>query len=168
MVLIIIVIIDSITMFGSVLVLRNSDWTNLLGTFLIVKQIEAESKDYIYIPFSFLAYLKSLLIICFSSQTLSFSSLHLMLFIMKLWCADILSNAQVEGDGRLVPATDDEVMEVKDLLVDEKSEVCTVADVGQPIGCISNDRSSPSMLPQLESSEGPLPLPFTVGSRYFL
>lgn len=71
-------------MFGSVLVLRNSDWTNLLGTFLIVKQIEAESKDYIYIPFSFLAYLKSLLIICFSSQTLSFSSLHLMLFIMKL------------------------------------------------------------------------------------
>ncbi|KAG8643259.1 hypothetical protein MANES_11G021500v8 [Manihot esculenta] len=61
---------------------------------------------------------------------------------------------RVEGDGRLVPATDDEVMEVKDLLVDEKSEVCTVADVGQPIGCISNDRSSPGMLPQLESSEG--------------
>ncbi|KAJ9179390.1 hypothetical protein P3X46_011182 [Hevea brasiliensis] len=61
---------------------------------------------------------------------------------------------RVEGDGRLVPATDDEVMEVKGLLIDEKSEMHIVADIGQPIGCISNEGSSSGMLLQLESSEG--------------
>lgn len=30
---------------------------------------------------------------------------------------------KVEGDGRLVPATDDEIMEVVDLLKDEKSDM---------------------------------------------
>ncbi|KDP40712.1 hypothetical protein JCGZ_24711 [Jatropha curcas] len=61
---------------------------------------------------------------------------------------------RVEGDGRLVPATDDEVMEVKGLLINEKSEMHIVADTGQAVGCISNDGSSSGMLLQLESSEG--------------
>ncbi|XP_077230098.1 uncharacterized protein LOC143863296 isoform X2 [Tasmannia lanceolata] len=46
---------------------------------------------------------------------------------------------RVEGDGRLVPATDDEVMEVEDLLADDKSEPPLVEDPGNTEGCISND-----------------------------
>ncbi|KAG8656494.1 hypothetical protein MANES_04G143700v8 [Manihot esculenta] len=61
---------------------------------------------------------------------------------------------RVEGDGRLVPATDDEVMEVKGLLIDEKNKMRIVTDTGQPMGCISNEVSSSGMLLQLESSEG--------------
>ncbi|CAI9286255.1 unnamed protein product [Lactuca saligna] len=45
--------------------------------------------------------------------------------------------ARVEGDGRLVPATDDEVMEVEDLL-DDKSSVHFVLDTCQPAVCVSN------------------------------
>ncbi|KAL4589290.1 hypothetical protein LXL04_002196 [Taraxacum kok-saghyz] len=45
--------------------------------------------------------------------------------------------ARVEGDGRLVPATDDEVIEVEDLL-DDKSSVHFVLDTCQPAVCSSN------------------------------
>ncbi|TYH48367.1 hypothetical protein ES332_D10G061600v1 [Gossypium tomentosum] len=59
----------------------------------------------------------------------------------------------VDGNGRLVPATDDELMEVEGLLENEKRETHIVADTGQALGCISNE-VSPSGMPQLESSEG--------------
>lgn len=45
---------------------------------------------------------------------------------------------RVEGDGRLVPATDDEVMEVENLLEDDKSEMHFVTDADQIAGCTSN------------------------------
>ncbi|XP_044487526.1 uncharacterized protein LOC123212447 isoform X3 [Mangifera indica] len=54
---------------------------------------------------------------------------------------------RVEGDGRLVPATDDELMEVGNLLADDKIEMHLVADTGQTGG-------SSSGMPQFESSEG--------------
>ncbi|KAJ0006933.1 hypothetical protein Pint_29065 [Pistacia integerrima] len=54
---------------------------------------------------------------------------------------------RVEGDGRLVPATDDELMEVGNLLADDKIEMHLVAETGQSGG-------SSSGMPQLESSEG--------------
>ncbi|XVE51879.1 hypothetical protein DITRI_Ditri02bG0076400 [Diplodiscus trichospermus] len=60
---------------------------------------------------------------------------------------------RVEGDGRLVPATDDELMEVEGLLENEKHDIHVVADIGQALGCTSNEVSSSGM-PQLESSEG--------------
>ncbi|WRX26997.1 hypothetical protein QQP08_019484 [Theobroma cacao] len=59
---------------------------------------------------------------------------------------------RVEGDGRLVPATDDELMEVEGLLENEKREIHIVADTGQALGCTSNEVSSSGI--QLESSEG--------------
>ncbi|KAG8482404.1 hypothetical protein CXB51_027326 [Gossypium anomalum] len=59
---------------------------------------------------------------------------------------------RVDGNGRLVPATDDELMEVEGLLENEKRETHIVADTGQALGCISNE-VSPSGMPQLESSE---------------
>lgn len=58
---------------------------------------------------------------------------------------------RVEGDGRLVPATDDEVMEVEDFLEDGKSEIHELADGGQPAWEICN-AGSPSGKNQLESS----------------
>ncbi|XP_010261948.1 PREDICTED: uncharacterized protein LOC104600603 isoform X1 [Nelumbo nucifera] len=54
---------------------------------------------------------------------------------------------RVEGDGRLVPATDDEVMEVEDLLEDDKIELPLVADTGQNKG-FSSEKAN------LEGSEG--------------
>ncbi|XP_004510444.1 uncharacterized protein [Cicer arietinum] len=60
---------------------------------------------------------------------------------------------RVEGDGRLVPATDDEVMEVEDFLEYENSEMRVVADTGQSLECISIERSSSGKL-RLECSEG--------------
>ncbi|OMO66107.1 hypothetical protein COLO4_30770 [Corchorus olitorius] len=60
---------------------------------------------------------------------------------------------RVEGDGRLVPATDDELMEVEGLLENENRETHIIADTGQALGSISNEVSSSGM-PQLESSEG--------------
>ncbi|KAB2613056.1 hypothetical protein D8674_035372 [Pyrus ussuriensis x Pyrus communis] len=59
---------------------------------------------------------------------------------------------RVEGDGRLVPATDDEVMEVEDFLVDETVELPVITEAGNG-RCISNEESS-SGKPQKESSEG--------------
>ncbi|XP_021800584.1 uncharacterized protein LOC110744862 isoform X1 [Prunus avium] len=59
---------------------------------------------------------------------------------------------RVEGDGRLVPATDDEVMEVEEFLVDEKIELPVVTDAGN-VECISNEESS-SGKSHKESSEG--------------
>ncbi|KAB2611173.1 hypothetical protein D8674_019205 [Pyrus ussuriensis x Pyrus communis] len=59
---------------------------------------------------------------------------------------------RVEGNGRLVPATDDEVMEVEDFLVDETVELPVVTDAGN-VRCISNEESS-SGKPQKENSEG--------------
>ncbi|KAK9281808.1 hypothetical protein L1049_004714 [Liquidambar formosana] len=60
---------------------------------------------------------------------------------------------RVQGDGRLVPATDEEVMEVEDLLEGDKSEIRIVADDRQTVGCTSNDGSS-SKNPLLDGSEG--------------
>ncbi|KAG5021562.1 hypothetical protein JHK85_017904 [Glycine max] len=60
---------------------------------------------------------------------------------------------RVEGDGRLVPATDDEVMEVGDFLEYENSEMHVVANTGQSLECISIERSSSGKL-RLECKEG--------------
>lgn len=65
----------------------------------------------------------------------------------------VLFDFQVEGDGRLVPATDDEVMEVEDFLIDDKTEVNVTPDSGKTNECISSGGSSCLKL-QLESSEG--------------
>ncbi|MED6159037.1 hypothetical protein PIB30_038627 [Stylosanthes scabra] len=59
----------------------------------------------------------------------------------------------VEGDGRLVPATDDEVMEMEDFLEHENSEMRVVADTGQSLECISIERSSSGKL-RLECPKG--------------
>ncbi|KAF6140548.1 hypothetical protein GIB67_035575 [Kingdonia uniflora] len=60
---------------------------------------------------------------------------------------------RVEGDGTLVPATDDEVMEVEELLEDDKSELPLVTGTGQLEGCIlSNGISSDKA--NLENLEG--------------
>ncbi|KAM7254405.1 hypothetical protein ACFE04_003785 [Oxalis oulophora] len=61
---------------------------------------------------------------------------------------------RVEGDGRLVPATEDEIMEVEGLLLDEKGQVHRVYDdTNNTTGaCISNEGSS-SGIPCLETSE---------------
>ncbi|XP_030972328.1 uncharacterized protein LOC115992315 isoform X2 [Quercus lobata] len=64
---------------------------------------------------------------------------------------------RVEGDGRLVPATDDELMEVEDFLEDDKTEMHDVADSGQTVGHISDEGAS-SEKTQLESTEGLLKL----------
>uniref|UniRef100_A0A6N2KMS3 Uncharacterized protein n=1 Tax=Salix viminalis TaxID=40686 RepID=A0A6N2KMS3_SALVM len=58
----------------------------------------------------------------------------------------------VEGDGRLVPATEDELMEVESLLIDDRCGIHIDADPGQTVGCISNEGSS-SWMAQLESLE---------------
>ncbi|KAK1375909.1 Telomere repeat-binding protein 6 [Heracleum sosnowskyi] len=52
---------------------------------------------------------------------------------------------RVEGDGRLVPATDEEVFEVEDLLDDGK---CTriLADTGRDVECILNKKISSGIL----------------------
>lgn len=52
-----------------------------------------------------------------------------------------------------MPATDDEVMQVEDLLEDDKSEIHTVADTGQNVGCASSD-GFPSSNSQFDGSEG--------------
>ncbi|KAF5466387.1 hypothetical protein F2P56_016313 [Juglans regia] len=59
---------------------------------------------------------------------------------------------RVEGDGRLVPATDDELMEVGDFLEDDKSEMHDVADTVQTLGCMCNEGLS-SEKTLIESSE---------------
>ncbi|KAF4368942.1 hypothetical protein F8388_021554 [Cannabis sativa] len=58
---------------------------------------------------------------------------------------------RVECDGRFVPATDDEVMEVEDFLVDDKTEM--LVDGGKNAECSSDD-GLPSEMLQLDSSEG--------------
>ncbi|RZB58949.1 hypothetical protein D0Y65_042311 [Glycine soja] len=60
---------------------------------------------------------------------------------------------RVEGDGKLVPATDDEVMEVGDFLEYENSEMHVVTNTGQSLECISIERSSSGKL-RLECLEG--------------
>ncbi|KAF9689964.1 hypothetical protein SADUNF_Sadunf01G0146800 [Salix dunnii] len=60
---------------------------------------------------------------------------------------------RVEGDGRLVPATEDELMEVESLLIDDRCGMHIDADPVQTVGCISNEGSSSGMA-QLESLEG--------------
>ncbi|KAJ6947193.1 hypothetical protein NC651_001782 [Populus alba x Populus x berolinensis] len=60
---------------------------------------------------------------------------------------------RVEGDGRLVPATDDELVEVGSLLIDDRCGMHVVADPGQTVGCISNEGSSSGMA-QLKRLEG--------------
>ncbi|WCJ39448.1 TRF-like 6 [Euphorbia peplus] len=61
---------------------------------------------------------------------------------------------RLEGDGRLVPATDDEVMEVEGMLNDEESETHIVADTMQAGGYISNEGSSSGMLLEFETLQG--------------
>ncbi|KAG1358799.1 hypothetical protein COCNU_08G002450 [Cocos nucifera] len=55
---------------------------------------------------------------------------------------DMLVNLfiKVEGDGRLVPATDDEVMEVEHLLEEDKSGLALDEPTKHFDGCISNER----------------------------
>ncbi|KAJ8756196.1 hypothetical protein K2173_024743 [Erythroxylum novogranatense] len=60
---------------------------------------------------------------------------------------------RLEGDGRLVPATDDEVMEVQGLLRDDTGEMHIVPDTSNGILCFSNEGSSTGV-PQLERLEG--------------
>ncbi|PIA27711.1 hypothetical protein AQUCO_07600106v1 [Aquilegia coerulea] len=60
---------------------------------------------------------------------------------------------RVEGDGRLVPATDDEVMEVENLFEEEKVEARSIVDTGQVEVCIP-DEESPSVEAKTEVSEG--------------
>ncbi|KAL0463798.1 UNVERIFIED_CONTAM: hypothetical protein Slati_0267400 [Sesamum latifolium] len=57
--------------------------------------------------------------------------------------------ARVDGDGRLVPATEDEVMAVEDLLEDDKSNVRAL-DTGQILECSTNGSEGQ---PQLEVPE---------------
>ncbi|GAB4842618.1 hypothetical protein Ancab_012593 [Ancistrocladus abbreviatus] len=45
---------------------------------------------------------------------------------------------RVDFDGRLIPATDDELMEVEDLLEYEKGEMLSVSDVVEAVECKSN------------------------------
>lgn len=67
-------------------------------------------------------------------------------------CAE-LTDVQVEGDGRLVPATDDEVMEVEDFLIDDKTEMHVITDTGKTAECIPTGGSSCLKL-HIKSSEG--------------
>ncbi|KAJ4953140.1 hypothetical protein NE237_029972 [Protea cynaroides] len=60
---------------------------------------------------------------------------------------------RVEGDGRLVPATDDEVMEVEDLLEDEKADLPLAVDTGQAEVPLRNGGIT-SVGSTLEGSEG--------------
>ncbi|KAI9102948.1 hypothetical protein K1719_023387 [Acacia pycnantha] len=59
---------------------------------------------------------------------------------------------RVEGDGRLVPATDDELIEVEDFLEFDQIEMGFDADTGLHEGCSSIERSSSGKL-QLECLE---------------
>ena len=52
-----------------------------------------------------------------------------------------------------MPATDDEVMEVEDFLVDDKTDMHDIADGGKTADCAYNEGSASGKL-QLESSEG--------------
>lgn len=49
---------------------------------------------------------------------------------------------KVDGNGRLVPATDDEVIAVEDLFEDDKHKVLST-DTGQTLGCSTNNGSEP-------------------------
>lgn len=64
---------------------------------------------------------------------------------------------KVDGNGRLVPATDDEVIAVEDLLEDDKCKVRSI-DAGQTLGCSINSGSKPcdSKTAEFEGS-GPVP-----------
>ncbi|KAL0429927.1 UNVERIFIED_CONTAM: hypothetical protein Sradi_0618700 [Sesamum radiatum] len=57
--------------------------------------------------------------------------------------------ARVDGDGRLVPATEDEVIAVEDLLEDDKSDVRTL-DTGQILECSTNGSEGQPQLEVLE------------------
>ncbi|KAL2522798.1 TRF-like 3 [Forsythia ovata] len=63
---------------------------------------------------------------------------------------------RVDGNGRLVPATEDEVMAVEDLLEDNKSENRFVSNSGQTVECNTNCGHDLDEL-QFKASEG-LPL----------
>ncbi|KAI6671742.1 hypothetical protein NL676_006627 [Syzygium grande] len=56
---------------------------------------------------------------------------------------------RVEGDGRLVPATDDEIMEVVDLLKDDTNEMHIVPEPGQAMGISIEDSSSGKSLSEI-------------------
>ncbi|KAI3925288.1 hypothetical protein MKX01_035405 [Papaver californicum] len=60
---------------------------------------------------------------------------------------------RVDGDGRIVPATDDDVMEVDDLLEEDRSELPLVADIVRTKGCIQKDGLLP-VRDKLLGSEG--------------
>ncbi|KAL8537804.1 hypothetical protein ACS0TY_012800 [Phlomoides rotata] len=62
---------------------------------------------------------------------------------------------RVDGNGRLVPATEDEVMAVEDLLDDDKIKIRS-PDIGQTLECSKNYESTPSSsnIAQLQGSEG--------------
>ncbi|KAL2516432.1 uncharacterized protein Fot_30403 [Forsythia ovata] len=60
---------------------------------------------------------------------------------------------RVDGNGRLVPATEDEVMAVEDLLEDNKSENRFVSNSGQTVECNTNCGHDLDEL-QFKASEG--------------
>ncbi|KAK9102460.1 hypothetical protein Sjap_019714 [Stephania japonica] len=60
---------------------------------------------------------------------------------------------RVDGNGRLVPATDDEVMEVEDMVDEDKCQISSVADTGLIEGSISNEELSHGSS-DLKDSEG--------------
>ncbi|KAJ6828642.1 uncharacterized protein M6B38_361840 [Iris pallida] len=62
---------------------------------------------------------------------------------------------RVEGDGRLVPATDDELMEVEHLLEDDKRKFLLTEAKEHSAQCPS-DEGFPSNMSDLEGPEGPL------------
>lgn len=65
-----------------------------------------------------------------------------------------------------MPATDDEVMEVEDFLVDDKPELVDIPDVEKTSECISNEESAAGNLRSEGSKEGFI-LQFTTCSWQF-
>lgn len=59
---------------------------------------------------------------------------------------------RVAQDGRLVPATDEEMLEVKDLVENNENDISVVPDPGQYE--YITDEGSPSQFLQLDSLEG--------------
>lgn len=59
---------------------------------------------------------------------------------------------QVEGDGRFVPATEEEVIHVEDFLVDDKTEMYGVPEVENTAQCISSEENAAEKV-QVEGPE---------------
>lgn len=64
-----------------------------------------------------------------------------------------------------MPATDDEIMEVEDFLVDDKTEIQVATDTEKTVECISIEGSACGKL-QLEDSDGYLLYSFLLTSSF--